>query len=159
MSELKELIARVAQPGTVGWIGLRPARREAMEVVRTALVTETGLKGDRSSGGKRAVTLFQMEHLAAIAGYLGQNLPVEPALLRRNIGVAGINLISLRGRELAIGPEAVLRITGPCAPCSRMEEAFGHGGYAAVRGHGGMTAEIVRTGPLEIGARVTVTED
>ncbi|MDJ0993089.1 MAG: MOSC domain-containing protein [Dinoroseobacter sp.] len=155
---LKELIERVAQPGNVAWIGLRPARREAVQRVETALVSEAGLEGDRAGAGKRAVTLFQMEHLAAIASYLGQSAPVDPVLLRRNIGVAGINLISLRGRAVTIGPEVVLRITGPCAPCSRMEEAFGHGGYAAVRGHGGMTAEVLRPGQIRIGAPVTVFE-
>ncbi|MDJ0859972.1 MAG: MOSC domain-containing protein [Dinoroseobacter sp.] len=155
---LKELIERVAQPGSVAWIGLRPARREAVQRVETALVSETGLEGDRAGAGKRAVTLFQMEHLAAIASYLGPSAPVDPVLLRRNIGVAGINLISLRGRAVVIGPEVVLRITGPCAPCSRMEEAFGYGGYAAVRGHGGMTAEVLRPGQIRIGARVTVSE-
>lgn len=156
MSELREIIARTAQAGTVAWLGLRPARRTDVHVVEHSLLADAGLEGDRAKAGKRAVTLFQMEHLAAIAGYLGHEAPIDPSLLRRNIGVAGINLISLRGREVAIGPEAIIRITGPCAPCSWMEEAFGHGGYAAVRGHGGMTAEVVSPGRIELGAHVTV---
>ncbi|MEM8582445.1 MAG: MOSC domain-containing protein [Pseudomonadota bacterium] len=155
MSELKELIERVAQPGSVAWIGVRAARLEAVQVVTEASVTDAGLQGDRAKAGKRAVTLFQMEHLTPIASYLGRSAPVDPALLRRNIGVVGINLVSLRGRVVALGANARLRITGPCALCSRMGEAFGHGGYAAVRGHGGMTAEVVRPGTIALGDTIT----
>jgi MOSC domain-containing protein YiiM len=46
---------------------------------------------------------------------------------------------------------AVLRITGPCAPCSRMEAALGPGGYAALRGHGGWCAEVLAAGALSVG--------
>jgi hypothetical protein len=42
-------------------------------------------------------------------------------------------------------------IVGPCHPCSRMEEAIGPGGYAAMRGQGGMTARVVATGAISVG--------
>ena len=70
--------------------------------------------------------------------------------LRRNLVVSGINLAGLRGRAVALGG-ALLEITGPCAPCSRMEAAFGPGGYAAVRGQGGMTARVLQPGPVSLG--------
>ncbi|WP_425092614.1 MOSC domain-containing protein [Tropicimonas sp. S265A] len=153
---LKDLIGRVAQPGHLVWIGLRSARRAPVDVVTGARLTGGGLEGDRARAGKRAVSLFQVEHLAAIASYLGYPDPIDPRLLRRNLGIGGLNLLSLKGREIAIGSQAVLRITGPCAPCSRMEEAFGHGGYAAVRGHGGMTAEVVQSGAIALNDSVIV---
>lgn len=145
---LKDLIAGWAQPGRVGWIGLRPDRRAGMEVVDTAMISTDGLDGDRSRAGKRAVTLIQQEHLAAIGSYLGQGV-VTPDILRRNLVVSGINLAALKGRKVQLG-EAILRFTVICAPCSRMEEALGKGGYSAVRGHGGWCAEVIRPGRVRL---------
>ncbi|MEL6583849.1 MAG: MOSC domain-containing protein [Pseudomonadota bacterium] len=152
MQTLDQLINAYAQPGQVTWIGLRPAKRAAMIEVDRAKVTLAGLEGDRkATPGKRAVTLLQAEHLPVIASLSGQN--VDFTDLRRNIAVSGLNLIGLKGRTLRIG-SATLRITGICAPCSRMEEALGKGGYAAVRGHGGMTAEVITPGHIALGDAV-----
>ncbi len=152
MSELAELIAGWAKPGRVDWIGVRPARRAAIVALGDTMISADGLDGDRSRTGKRAVTLIQQEHLAAIGSYLGQG-PIAPEILRRNLVVSGINLSALKGREVQVG-EAVLRFTVICAPCSRMEEALGEGGYSAVRGHGGWCAEVVRPGRVRVGDRV-----
>lgn len=153
MSALHDMIARCAQPGTVDWIGTRAARRAGMLSVPRVAVTLAGLEGDHARPGKRAVTLMQGEHLAAIGAYLGQG-PVTPAQMRRNIVIRGLNLGSLKGREITIGT-VTLRLSVICAPCSRMEETFGHGGYAAVRGHGGWCADVVRPGVIALGDAVT----
>jgi MOSC domain-containing protein YiiM len=154
---LKELINTITKPGRVEWIGLRPARREAMQAAEQVEVSEAGLVGDHGRPGKRAVTLIQHEHLAVIGAFLGRP-PIDPALLRRNLTVSGINLLALKGRTLQIGT-AKLEVTGPCAPCSRMEEAFSQegfsGGYSAVRGHGGVTASIVEPGVIRVGDQVS----
>ena len=147
------MINRYAQPGRVAWIGLRPARRAAMVPVDAASITTDGLEGDRSRAGKRAVTLIQWEHLAAIGAYLGREA-VMPEILRRNLVITGINLASLKGRAIEVG-QAKLRLTVVCAPCSRMEEALGPGGYAAVRGHGGWCVEVLEPGPVRLGDAVT----
>lgn len=154
MSELRELMQRVARPGRLDWIGLRVARHAPLAAVDKAVITLGGLEGDHGRPGKRAVSLVQAEHLAAIGGFLGRD-PVSPDDLRRNLVIGGLNLLSLRGREIAIGAEVVLVLRGPCAPCSRMEAVFGHGGYAAVRGHGGMVAEVLRGGRIALGDGVT----
>ena len=146
MTELHAMMARTAQASRIEWIGLRPARRVDMVEVGSVDLTEGGLNGDHARPGKRAVTLIQAEHLVAIGAFLGR-ASVTPAQMRRNIAVAGLNLATMKERELAIGTAGV-RLTKICAPCSRMEETFGHGGYAAVRGHGGWCAEIVRPGVI-----------
>ncbi len=152
MSELAELIAGWAKPGRVDWIGVRPARREEVVTLGEAMISADGLDVDRSRTGKRAVTLIQQEHLTAIGSYLGQG-PIVPDVLRRNLVVSGINLAALKGREVQVG-EAILRFTVICAPCSRMEEALGKGGYSVVRGHGGWCAEVVRPGRVQVGDAV-----
>ena len=101
--------------------------------------------------------MIQWEHLSVIAALVGED-DVDPALLRRNIAVSGINLLGLRNVHFRIGG-AVLRGTGVCAPCSRMEETLGRGGYSAVRGHGGITAEVIRPGPIGLGDLVVPSAD
>jgi len=146
------MIRRWARPGRVVWIGLRPARRAGMQTVNAAEIGADGLAGDHGRAGKRAVTLFQAEHLQPVGAYLGQPAP-EPGTLRRNFMVAGLNLMALRGRRITLGG-ATVELTVPCAPCSRMEEALGPGGYSALRGHGGWCALVVTPGAIALGDAV-----
>jgi MOSC domain-containing protein YiiM len=148
MERLADLIARHARDGCLDRIGLRPARLADPVAVDVAEVLESGLEGDHARPGKRAVTLIQAEHLAVIGAYLGRG-PVPPEVLRRNLVVSGLNLSALKGRRIAIGG-AVLRVTGMCAPCSRMEAALGPGGYSAMRGHGGWCAEVLTPGRIAL---------
>jgi MOSC domain-containing protein YiiM len=148
---LQELFDRLPQVGRVRWIGLRPARRETIVTPNDVQAdTQQGLIGDRYAGssGKRQVTLIQWEHLPAIASILGLET-LDPALLRRNISVSGINLLGLKGKQFQIG-EALLEYTGLCHPCSFMESTFGPGGYNAVRGHGGATARVLSSGRIAL---------
>ena len=98
---------------------------------------------------KRQVTLIQQEHLQVVANILGKS-EIDPGWIRRNLVVSGINLLSLKHQSFQIG-EAVLQTTGICAPCSRMEENLGPGGYNAMRGHGGITAKVLQPGEIRIG--------
>ncbi|MBC7923544.1 MAG: MOSC domain-containing protein [Ferruginibacter sp.] len=156
-----KLLGALPRAGEVVWIGLRPARRAPMRVVSEAEARPgEGLVGDRFSGTPdsiRQVTLIQAEHLPAVASLAG--LPeVDPALLRRNLVIKGINLLALKEQRFWVG-EALLETTGLCHPCSRMEEALGEGGYNAVRGHGGITARVLRGGPIRLGDAVSVEKE
>jgi MOSC domain-containing protein YiiM len=150
-SSLAKLIETPVRPGKIIWIGLRPIRRGAMEVVESArLESGLGLAGDRYSrkDGVRQVTLIAVESLTAIAGYLGEER-VSPEALRRNIVTQGINLSALKDRRFKLG-ETILETTGECHPCSRMEETLGQGGYNAVRGLGGITARVIKGGEIHL---------
>lgn len=149
----------IPQIGTLLWIGLRPERRAGLRVVSTVEVDpQRGLHGERTDGGQdkqRQVTLFQYEHLEMVRQILGHppfspELPLDPGLLRRNLVVRGINLAALKRQYFRIG-EVLLWGTGDCPPCSRMEENLGPGGWAALRGHGGLTARIERGGRIALG--------
>jgi MOSC domain-containing protein YiiM len=125
-------------------------------LVEVAAGVGTGLDGDHhAKSGKpsaRQVTLIQTEHLPVIAALCGRD-DAPPELLRRNIVVSGINLLALKKLQFQIG-DVVLEGTGPCAPCSRMEENLGTGGYNATRGHGGITARVLKEGLIRVGDQV-----
>lgn len=152
MPTLRELMDTLPRPGTVEWIGIRPSRRASVEIVDAVeLAADHGLAGDHyaSPGGKRQVTLIQSEHLDAVGSMLAVDA-VNPAALRRNVVVRGINLLALKDRQFPLG-DALLEYTGFCHPCSRMEETLGPGGYNAIRGHGGITARVLEGGTVAIG--------
>ncbi len=159
-STIAQLLSTLPQQGRVEWIGLRPARRETMQVVAEAEAeADRHLRGDHARprpGGKRQLTLIQHEHLGAVGGFLGLAAPLDPARLRRNLVVSGLNLLALKNRQVRIGEHVIIEITGECHPCSRMEEELGPGGYNAMRGHGGLTARIVQGGPIRVGDSVQV---
>lgn len=118
-------------------------RHPARCIDTTRALAGIGLADDRlgrrgeAELSTRQVTLIQHEHLPVIAALAGV-ATVDAGALRRNLVVSGINLLALKNARLRVG-EALLEIVGPCHPCSRMEEAVGPGGYAAMRGHGGMS--------------------
>ncbi len=153
--EIKELMQRFSKPGVVAAISVRPGRMEpAIVLDHVHAIEKKGLEGDRSKGGNRQVTFIQKEHIAAVASFLGKS-SLEFTVTRRNILVEGINLLSLKGKQFQIG-EAILEYSGECHPCSRMEEALGEGGYNAMRGHGGITAKIIKSGMISKGNAVRV---
>jgi MOSC domain-containing protein YiiM len=164
MKDLRQLCAEFPHAGRLDAIWLRPARGEAAFSVRDAIVeADRGLQGDRASrgraGGKRQVTLLQAEHLPVIAQLL-RRAAVDAADLRRNLVVSGLNLLAAKSLfadqplRLWIGNEVELELTGPCEPCSKMEERFGPGAYNALRGHGGMTARVLHGGRISVGDAV-----
>ncbi len=184
---LRALITRPVPAGRLAAIWLRGERAApALAVDRATAIAGRGLQGDRSAarasrisgGSKRQVTLIQAEHLPLIAAWAGLSRApggaVEDApggtadhapfagCLRRNLVVAGLNLLGARSPfpdrplHLQIGADVVLELTGPCDPCSKMETALGTGGYNAMRGHGGVTARVLQGGRLTVGDSVRV---
>ena len=144
---------RFQRAGTVEWIGLTPKKKAPLEPVeRVVARVGTGLDGDRHAvsgrGSKRQVTLIQAEHFAVITALQGQE--VTPAMARRNVSVSGINLFALRYATFRVGG-AVLRGTGTCPPCARMEANLGAGGFNAMRGHGGICAVVEEEGEIAVG--------
>ena len=151
--------ARDLCPGTLTWIGLRTKRRApVMAVEQAKAVASYGLEGDhrmsKTPGSARQVTLISTEFIQQIAHFTGVN-SIDPALLRRNLVVAGINLNALRHQRFQIG-EALFEATALCHPCSRMETALGRGGVAAMIGHGGLCARILSTGTIHVGDQLVV---
>ena len=152
-SDLAKLMAQFPRAGRIEWIGIRAERRAPVaSLEQVEAIAGYGLAGDHyasKSNGKRQVTLIQSEHLEAVAKILGKS-EVRADGLRRNLLVSSLNIFALRNRKFRIGA-VLLEGSGPCEPCSRMEEVLGVGGYNAMRGHGGITARILEGGILKVG--------
>lgn len=158
---LARLLATLPGAGRVEDILLRPERGvPARSVLQAQALEGRGLEGDRScartsrgGGSKRQVTLIQAEHLPLVAAWLGRPA-LAPETLRRNLVISGLNLLAGRAlfRDqpvvLELGAEVLLEITGPCEPCSKMEHELGPGAWNALRGHGGVTARVLRGGVI-----------
>ncbi len=154
---IKYLTSQFTKPGKVEWIGIRKLRGETLTKLESVFAHKgVGLEGDhyKSKNGKRQVTLIQAEHLNSVASMIGKT-DVDPGLIRRNIVISGINLLSLKGKKFQLG-DAVLSYSGECHPCSRMEENLGSGGYNAMRGHGGITCKIEESGEIKLGDELVV---
>ena len=164
MKTIRDLTAPPHIAGRAEAIIVRGAPRDpARRIESTVALAKIGLADDRlgkkgeAELSTRQVTLVQAEHLPVIA-QLARVDAVDPVRLRRNLVVSGINLLALRNAKIQVG-DAVLEIVGPCAPCSRMEEEVGPGAYAAMRGHGGMTARVLTTGAIRVGDEVRAIAD
>lgn len=92
-------------------------RRKPMKPLDHALaVADRGLEGclHGRAGSKRQVLLMDSETL--------NEFGLQPGMIRENITTTGLNMGELRpGQQLCVG-EAVLEVTVPCEPCSRMDE-------------------------------------
>jgi MOSC domain-containing protein YiiM len=115
---LGHLMNTLPQTGTLTWIGIRPERRQPLQALKQVqALADRHLAGDHyggKPGSKRQVTLIQAEHLDAVASFLGLN-ELDPALLRRNLVVQGLNLLALKDRRFWVG-EVMLEFSGLCHP-------------------------------------------
>lgn len=142
------------KPGVVDWIGLRSERKGLVHSVASCEAIEgLGLQGDhrvlKSPGSARQVTIISREFILAVQHQMGMDF-IDPAWLRRNILISGMNLNILRYQRLQIG-NVILETSALAHPCSRMDEALGKGGAAAMFGYGGLCAKVIQGGKIAVG--------
>jgi MOSC domain-containing protein YiiM len=156
-ARLLDKLCESITPGKLEWIGLRSERKGEVLVVESVEATAgLGLAGDHRSmktpGSARQVTLISREYIQQIAAQLGK-AQIDPALLRRNLVISGMNMNLLRYQRLQIG-SVILETSALCHPCSRMDQALGQGGAAAMFGYGGLCAKIIQSGRITLGDAV-----
>ncbi len=144
--------------GRVEWIGTRPARFEDLVCPSSTFAeANRGLHGDhrmdKTPGSGRQVTIISREFIEQIEKQIGRR--IDPAELRRNIVVSGVNLNALRYQKIAIG-NAVFDVGALCDPCERMEKHLGPGGFVSMMGYGGFCCKIVQSGEIAIGDKVSL---
>lgn len=143
----------------------RHARPKApMEVLDRARVSlDGGIEGDfrgavKPGGrGRRQITLMERRDWDAATAALERDIPWQER--RVNLLVDGLDLPQLPGAELRIGAEVLVRVTGECDPCSRME-TIAPGLKAALTPdwRGGVTAKVINGGEIAIGDEIRIEQ-
>lgn len=143
--------------GEVIWIGVRPERRTPLAVCQEVqLVAGRGIKGDHydQPDGDRQVTLVLAEDLQRAAADLGRE-GIDPALVRRNLVIRGIDLHASGRCRVRLG-DCLIELTGDCHPCNRMDENLGDGGRRSLADRGGFTGRILVGGVIQVGDPVSL---
>ncbi|TMA10969.1 MAG: MOSC domain-containing protein [Deltaproteobacteria bacterium] len=121
-------------------------------------VAGKGLEGDRyfsgigtysnNPGSGRDVTLIEIEAIEALKR--DYDIELKSGESRRNIVSRGVPLNHLVGRDFKIGA-VTLRGIRLCEPCSHLEKLSRKGVQRALIHRGGLRAEIVTGGIIQVG--------
>jgi len=137
-----------------GHHGADAGGQPVLAVREVECVAGRGLRGDRffdfKPDYKGQVTFFD----GAIYDELCIRFDVhdrEPSVFRRNIITRGVDLNALIGVEFEIQGVRFLGCA-ECSPCHWMNQAFGPGTEAALKGRGGLRAKILKDGILRVDA-------
>jgi len=146
----------------VGHYGQPPGTSPLVETERIQCVAGKGLLGDRyfnhREDYKGQITFFSAEVLERLCAYFG--IREKPAgVLRRNVIVSGIDLLSLIGCDFEI-QGVKFRGTQHCAPCEWMDVAIAPGAKEFLKENAGLRAKILTGGELHLGdAQLRIVKD
>jgi len=119
------------------------------ELDEAEAIENKGFKGciHGRPGSKRQVSLMDIETL--------EKLGVQPGVIKENITTRGIDFQELEpGQQLRIG-SALLEISEPCKPCSRMDE-IRQGLQEELRGQRGWLGRVLEGGIIRRGDPIVV---
>ncbi len=83
---------------------------------------------------------------------------LELASVRSNVITKDINLVSLIGKLVLIGKEAVLKFTYKRTPCYKMDDVFSGLQKSMAGGRQGILAEIIVSGQINKGDQIQVID-
>jgi MOSC domain-containing protein YiiM len=143
--------------GRVEAIHLAPESGAETEPVGSAeALAGEGLRGDRHFGGDGAdLTLIEAEALEAAAGQDGDgdakaSIDLGDGEHRRNVTTRDSALNHLVGERFRVG-EVVCEGVELCEPCGHLESLTEEGAVSALLHRGGLCAEVVESGTIEVG--------
>ena len=136
--------------GKLNAIWIKRVRKGLMDPTESAqLVEGRGLEGSANQGGRRQVTLLELEVWEDLMRQLGADN--GPDTRRANLLVSGLSLMDSRGRILRVGGQRI-RIFGETKPCRQMEEAVpGLQDLMRPEWRGGAFGKVLDTGPIRVG--------
>ncbi|HEV7859594.1 MAG TPA: MOSC domain-containing protein [Pyrinomonadaceae bacterium] len=133
--------------------------------VREAVLTETGLVGDRQAkpgihgGPERALCLFSLEHIQRLQA---EGHRIFPGSVGDNVTVSGLDWSTLApGSRLALGDEVRVEISSYTNPCKTIRGSFVDGDFQRIsqKSHPGesrLYARVLQTGRLVVGQTIRV---
>ena len=139
-----------------GHHGQAPGEHPTLDVPEIHCVPGHGVEGDRffdyKTGYKGQITFFSQEVYARLCEELNIR-DKSAAVLRRNVVCEGIDLNTLAGGADFEVQGVLFRGREECRPCYWMDQSFGPGAERALRGRGGLRAEILSEGILRVDGR------
>jgi MOSC domain-containing protein YiiM len=129
------------------------------------VVVGTGIKGDRYFAAKdepgQNITLVEAEEIEAFCTESGRM--IDFSCTRRNLVTRGVRLNALVGQEFTIG---TVRLRGVelCEPCRSLGKRLATADLSSAAvvkrllNRGGLRADILCSGSIAVGARVSVDE-
>ena len=123
-----------------------------------------GIEGDfnkfrtekKNSIGTRAVTLFSLEQIEKLKS---EGHSIDVGTTGENITIEGVDWPSLEvGARMMIG-EAMIELSEPTAPCSKIGKSFIDGAFSRIDhelelGWSRWSASVIEEGQVEIGSQV-----
>ena len=154
----------MAAEGLIREIYVAPAAGAGVVAVEEGrAVAGRGLEGDRYflgvgsfsrwPGEGRAVTLIEAEGIEAIRAEHGIDL--SSGRSRRNLVTAGVVLAELVGKRFRAGG-VLLRGARLALPCRYLERRVGPGTYDAMKGRGGLRADVLEGGVIRVADGIVV---
>src|SRR3569623_2054963 len=149
--------------GTLAGIARHARPKGPREVLgHTRVTVEAGIAGDFRGAvtpggkGRRQITLMERRDWDAAMAELERDIPWQER--RVNLLVEGIDLPQQPGVLLRIG-DVVVKITGECDPCSRMETiAAGLKAALTPDWRGGALAQVISGGDIAVGDEIRIEQ-
>ncbi|NDF33506.1 MAG: MOSC domain-containing protein [Euryarchaeota archaeon] len=132
--------------------------------INKAQIKFEGVEGDfnkfrtekKNSTGTRAVTLFSLEQIEKLKS---EGHAIDVGTTGENITIEGVDWPSLEvGARMMIG-EAMIELSEPTAPCSKIGKSFIDGAFSRIDhelelGWSRWSASVIEEGQVEIGSQV-----
>ena len=135
--------------GEVRYLFRKPGSNQPMvSETELELVKEKGIVGDKAFGSrKRQVLIVEEEILSKYS--------LTPGDLRENIVASDLQISDLKNNPLLQIGEAVLAITGDCAPCAYIDD-LQDGLQEEIKGNRGVLAIVQHGAKINIGDPIIV---
>ena len=132
--------------------------------INKAQIKFEGVDGDfnkfrtekKNSTGTRAVTLFSLEQIEKLKS---EGHAIDVGTTGENITIEGVDWPSLEvGARMMIG-EAMIELSEPTAPCSKIGKSFIDGAFSRIDhelelGWSRWSASVIEEGQVEVGSQV-----